>query len=212
MNNYLIFVRHGETDWNAAKRFQGGRSDVPLNPKGRIQARLIANVFLREHVAHLFCSPLQRALDTAEVIGRRLGLKAQVLEELRELDFGVYEGMLEGDLKERFGNQFLAWRQSQYTQAPPEGESIANARPRAEAALTKIAPRLADGCVIVCAHQAIIMAMKAVLADDYSVEAAQTYRQANNEVSYWEFAPAATREVRRITVSASLAGMIPTDG
>jgi len=208
MKNYLVFVRHGETDWNAVKRFQGGRSDVPLNARGRIQATLIANVFLRESIARVFSSPLQRALHTAREIGARLQLEAEVLEELRELNFGAYEGVLESELEQHYGERFLAWRQSQYTLAPPEGESIADARPRAEAALAKMTPALSEGYVIVCAHQAIIMAMKAALAGDYSVDAAHTYRQANHEISYWDPNSEPPREERRITVSGSFAGML----
>lgn len=210
MSNYLIFVRHGETDWNAEKRFQGGNSDVPLNAKGRFQAALIANVFLRERIVRLFSSPLKRALDTAEAIRARLGLSAEVLEELRELSFGDYEGVLEEELAARCGEEFRLWRQSHYTLAPPGGESIADAGPRAEAALARVTPSLQAGNIILCAHQAIVIALKAALTDDYSVETARRYRQGNTEISYWEVSPGTAREARRIQVSGSLAGMIRT--
>ena len=82
----VILARHGETDWNAAARIQG-KSDIPLNGRGRAQARELAAAVQRlGTVEVIYASPLARALETAQIIGRALGLEpapAAALTELR---------------------------------------------------------------------------------------------------------------------------------
>jgi len=204
--HFLIFVRHGETDWNREKRFQGGSSDVPLSLIGEKQSRLIAHAFLREDVRIVFSSPLKRARDTAEIISVVNQIPVEVLPELRELNFGIYEGKLESELERQFGEEYIKWRQSNYTIAPPGGESLADASERVKKILATVEPCLKDGGVILCAHQGINMAIKAFITGDYSIEAAQKYRQPNNRIDYWNLEE--KKEYRRVEVFGSFAGLV----
>ena len=204
--HFLIFVRHGETDWNREKRFQGGNSDVPLSLVGERQSRLIAHALLRENVKIVFSSPLKRARDTAEIISVVNQIPLEVLPELRELNFGIYEGKLESELEREFGEEYLKWRDSNYTLAPPEGESLADAAERVKKILETVEPHLTHGSVVICAHQGINMAIKAFITGDYSVEAAQKYRQANNRIDYWHLAE--KKQYRSVEVFGSFAGLV----
>lgn len=87
----LVLLRHGETEWTEARRIHGW-FDRPLSPLGRQQAELAAQRFAPEKVERIYSSPLGRAMETAEIIGRRIGQAPVPLEDLRELGFGWLEG------------------------------------------------------------------------------------------------------------------------
>jgi len=89
----LYLVRHGETDWNAARRIQG-RTDIPLNDEGRAQARRAAELLARRRWDAVYSSPLSRAHETAEIIAGHLGLDGVTdVDDLVERDYGDAEGM-----------------------------------------------------------------------------------------------------------------------
>jgi broad specificity phosphatase PhoE len=89
----LYLVRHGETEWNAARRIQG-RTDIPLNDTGRAQARQAAELLARRRWQGVYTSPLGRAHETARIIADRLGLAGVTdIDALVERDYGEAEGM-----------------------------------------------------------------------------------------------------------------------
>jgi broad specificity phosphatase PhoE len=88
----LLLVRHGETDWNAERRFQG-HADVPLNPRGRDQAARLAEELTSSEVDAVYSSDLSRARETAEIVGARLGVEVVLDPDLREVDVGSRQGL-----------------------------------------------------------------------------------------------------------------------
>jgi len=88
----LLLVRHGETDWNADGRLQG-QTDRPLSDFGRRQARQLAEELADEELEAIYSSDLARARETAEIVGERLGLAVALDPELREKDWGTWEGL-----------------------------------------------------------------------------------------------------------------------
>jgi broad specificity phosphatase PhoE len=88
----LLLVRHGETDWNADGRLQG-QTDRPLSDFGRRQARELAGELVDEELEAIYSSDLARARETAEIVGERLGLPVALDPELREKDWGTWEGL-----------------------------------------------------------------------------------------------------------------------
>lgn len=89
----LYLVRHGETEWNAARRIQG-RTDIPLNDTGREQARQAAELLARRRWQGVYTSPLGRAHETARIIAERLGLAGVTdIDAFVERDYGEAEGM-----------------------------------------------------------------------------------------------------------------------
>ena len=110
MATTIVLVRHGETDWNRDRRFQG-RADQPLNETGRAQARELAESLRDEPVSVLYTSPLRRASETAEILAERLGLEARPLDALLEIDVGTWEGLTIDDVRVRFPEQAAVdWR------------------------------------------------------------------------------------------------------
>ena len=88
----LLLVRHGETDWNADGRLQG-QTDRPLSDFGRRQARKLAEELEGEQLDAIYSSDLSRARETAEIVGQRLGLPVEIDADLREKDWGTWEGL-----------------------------------------------------------------------------------------------------------------------
>ena len=92
----LYLVRHGETEWSLSGQHTG-RTDIPLTDNGREQARKLAPALEKIRFDQVFCSPLSRALETCKLAG--LGDQAQTLQELREWDYGIYEGRTTHDIR-----------------------------------------------------------------------------------------------------------------
>ena len=88
----LLLVRHGETDWNAEGRLQG-HTDRPLSEFGRRQAERLAATLAAEKLDAIYASDLARARETAEIVGERLGLPIALEPDLREKDWGTWEGL-----------------------------------------------------------------------------------------------------------------------
>ena len=88
----LLLVRHGETDWNADGRLQG-QTDRPLSDFGRGQARQLADALADEELEVIYSSDLARARETAEIVGERVGLPVVLDPDLREKDWGTWEGL-----------------------------------------------------------------------------------------------------------------------
>jgi probable phosphoglycerate mutase len=98
----FYFLRHGQTDWNLAGRFQG-HTDIPLNEVGLAQARDAAKVLARCRIDLVAASPLIRARKTAEIVAERLGTPLLFDDELKERHFGRFEGLVVNDVKAQFG-------------------------------------------------------------------------------------------------------------
>ena len=119
----LLFIRHGETDWNLQQRFQG-QIDVPLNATGLAQAaRLGQRLAVEPHDA-LFSSDLVRAQQTAAPLAAAWGLQAALVPGLREQSFGVLEGLDVPTIKQRHAELWQQWLEHRADFALPGGESL----------------------------------------------------------------------------------------
>ena len=88
----VYFIRHGQTDWNVQRRFQGNL-DIPLNETGRNQARQIAARFAGMHWSRIYHSPLSRAAETARIVCAQSPVEMVSVPDLREICMGDWEGM-----------------------------------------------------------------------------------------------------------------------
>jgi broad specificity phosphatase PhoE len=105
---HLILIRHGQTDWNVERRYQG-QTDIPLNDAGREQAGRLAKRLAERTVDALYASDLKRAWETAEIVGRALGIEPAAEKRLRELGFGVIEGLTFEQAEVRYPREMQAW-------------------------------------------------------------------------------------------------------
>ena len=105
----IILVRHGETNWNALHRFQG-ISDVPLNETGRMQAGFAKKGLADIKLAAIYSSPLQRAMETAEIIRGEREIPIYATDGLREMGVGEWEGLLVSEIDEKYPGWYDIWR------------------------------------------------------------------------------------------------------
>ena len=137
-SNEVLLVRHGETDDNAADRFQG-RIYTPLNDRGRAQSRALAQALAGVGVRALYASPLARARETAEIVGAALGLEPVLDQRLMEADAGDWAGRLYADIVAGDPGAFDAWRSREPGFRFPGGESVEEQGARVAAVLRDIA-------------------------------------------------------------------------
>jgi broad specificity phosphatase PhoE len=138
--NEIVLVRHGETEWSRTGRHTG-RTDVPLTEAGRRAARLVKDALGPHRFRLVLTSPLERAVETARLAGFDA---AEQRHELREWDYGAYEGRTTADIrKERPG--WTVWRDG-----VPGGETVAEVGDRADRVIEEL--RSLDGDAAVFAH------------------------------------------------------------
>ena len=159
MPTTLVLVRHGETDWNAENRFQG-HADPPLNETGRAQARALATELRREAFAALYTSPLQRAAETAAIIGYELALEPRWDDALKEVDVGSWSGLTRAEVEQRYPTGFARWLE--YGHGWDDGETYDELGDRVVTGLTRIAERHDGGHVLAITHGGPIRSALAV--------------------------------------------------
>jgi len=148
----LYFIRHGRSIWNAECRIQG-RSDPPLDEVGREQARKLAERMRGgETLAALYASPLQRARETAEIVGEALGLEVIADDRLREYDVGDLAGLTWSQIEERFPGVARRWSEADESLELPGAEPHAQFRVQMVAVIEEIVARHAEESVGVVSH------------------------------------------------------------
>ncbi|MDX2258414.1 MAG: histidine phosphatase family protein [Hyphomicrobiaceae bacterium] len=140
----LYFIRHGETDWNAESRYQG-QADIPLNDRGREQARrngeALASLLPGIGSADFVASPLIRTRETMQIVRERLGLPREGYRldpRLVELHYGDWEGRLLSEIKQTDAADIQRRRQDPYNWRPEGGESYADLTERLDTWLGEI--------------------------------------------------------------------------
>jgi probable phosphoglycerate mutase len=157
----LLLARHGQSVSNAVRRFQGGQ-DVALSRLGVRQAEALALLVERRRVAHVYASPLERARRTAEITVAGSGVPLTVIDDLRELSLGDWEGCTVEEIRTRPGDPYAQWVRDPVLCLPPGGEPLGLVQARALRAVERIAAAHPDGeDVLVVAHGGVISALLA---------------------------------------------------
>jgi len=174
----LIFLRHGETAYNAENRLQGQR-DIPLNARGREQARAVGRTLgarIKSEIERLeaagafIASPLERARETMEIVRDAMGLPPSSYRQdaaLKELTFGAWEGLTWPEIEARDGKAVRARRKDKWSFTPPDGESYATLAARVRPWLDGLA-----GDAFVVSHGGVARALMTLIAGVKPVKAA----------------------------------------
>ncbi|MEU9639770.1 bifunctional RNase H/acid phosphatase [Streptomyces tendae] len=150
----FVLLRHGETPLTPQKRFSGsGGSDPSLSPVGREQAERVAESLARRGtIEAIVASPLARTRETAGIVAARLGLAVTVEEGLRETDFGAWEGLTFGEVRDRHPADLDAWLASPDAEPTGGGESFAATATRIAATRDKLVAAYAGRTVLLVSH------------------------------------------------------------
>ncbi len=140
----LYLVRHGETESNIERRYQGW-SESPLSQAGIRQAEKTAHFLGRQNLSGLYCSDLSRAFHTARVIGNPTGLKPEVTPLLREINFGRWEGMTFDEIEQQWGCEIRSWLDDPFNRSAPDGETLDQVCARMKSFLEHLEQQANDG-------------------------------------------------------------------
>ena len=185
----LVLIRHGLTDYNEQRRWQG-RVDVPLNATGRALAVRIRDFLHAEKIVAgcIYTSPLVRSAETAKIIGTET---CTITEDQRliEIDLGDYDGLFEDDISRQVGEEkYQQWRSQNFLIPAPNGESFAQLRTRVGEFLVRIEEQHKDSRVMIVAHQGVFVALKSVISNNTEPDVLEGYKQKNSEIEVWNTA------------------------
>lgn len=152
----LLLARHGQSVWNAGRRFQGA-ADVALSDLGRAQAEALGRALRGHRLAAAYVSPLRRAVETASIALAGTRVPIRPLPELRELSLGEWEGCTVDEIRSRDGDPYRAWVRAPLDCPPPGGEPLDAVCARVLEAMARIAAAHPNGDdVLVVAHGGVI--------------------------------------------------------
>lgn len=160
----IVFVRHGETDWNRERRVQGSLG-ASINDVGREQARGLSRLLWEVPLQAVYSSELPRAVETASYVAGPHALGVVTDPRLNEIHHGDWEGMLESELPDL--PLYLRWRDDPTSVTLPGGEPLQAVHERAVAAMRDILARHqeSEGLVAVVSHQVVLALLKCYLLD-----------------------------------------------
>jgi probable phosphoglycerate mutase len=159
MSTTILLIRHGETDWNAARRLQG-HIDIELNDEGLRQADALACALAREPLDAVIASDLMRARQTAQAVASKHGLTVGIDRQLRERCYGLFEGMLYAQVAQRYPEHYAAWQARDIDAVMPPGERTAESFrqffARSTAAIAHWADQYPDQTIAIVAHGGVL--------------------------------------------------------
>lgn len=155
MTTTIILVRHGETHWNLENRFRG-RANIPLDDAGLAQAEITARYIAANwKLDAVYCSPLLRARQTAELIAEPFMIHERSHPGLLDIDYGAWQGHTEAEVRERWSEALQSWYQRPHKVPIPGGESLQAVRLRALGTMREVAERHINETVVLVAHTVV---------------------------------------------------------
>ena len=160
-----MLVRHGETEWNREHRIQG-HADAPLNATGIEQARCLASRLAGTRIDAIYTSDVSRTRKTAEIVVEGRGIEVLELSDLRERNYGRWEGVTQEEWQAADPEGFAHWKRSPDTYTPPGGESLEEVLARASRAAEYIKEcHPNDDSIVVVGHGASLLVLAVHLLD-----------------------------------------------
>lgn len=157
MKTKLLLIRHGETNWNKLGKFQGS-IDIELTDKGKKQAKLL-NERLKGKFDYIYTSPLKRAKETADILARSSNKKLNIVQGMKEINFGSWEGLTIKEISEKYTDEFNNWKTDKSEGKIVGGElSLKNASLRGTSCVLDIVKKHKGQTIAIVAHGGIIKA------------------------------------------------------
>jgi probable phosphoglycerate mutase len=158
----LFMIRHGQTDFSRENRFCGS-IDPPLNDVGLRMADAFGHAYASKSWDGIYCSPSQRAQQTAHALAHRVHNDLVIDEGLREIAYGEWEGMRHEDAKAKWPEAYAYWEQDTASRGTPGGETAFQVAARAAPVIERIRREHASGRVLIVSHKATIRILTCAL-------------------------------------------------
>ncbi|WP_294188676.1 alpha-ribazole phosphatase [uncultured Clostridium sp.] len=161
----IFLVRHGETDWNLKGKIQGN-TDIELNKTGIKQAYELSNKMLEKNYkfSKIYSSPQKRALQTAKILSENTNIECIVVDKLKEMNLGKWEGLAWSEVRENYPLEYKEWFVKRRYTKTPNGESYEEMLERVLDSLYKIIDDNSDNIVIVT-HSTVIMSLQCYITN-----------------------------------------------
>ena len=142
----IILIRPGSCDFDDQRRIQG-TLDIPLNEQGDLEVANLISELRGYDIEALYCSDCQTAWQTGEAIGEALAVKLKKLDNMHNLDHGLWQGMRVDELKQKHPRLYKLWQESPETVCPPSGETVQSAQQRVQNTLKKMIKKHKRGTI-----------------------------------------------------------------
>jgi broad specificity phosphatase PhoE len=133
----IVLIRPGATEYDQQGRVQG-TLDIPLCEDGRQEVEVLVRELRDQPIAAIYASPCQSADQTAEALAQAIDLKVKTVDNLQNLDQGLWQGMLVSDVKSKQPKVYRQWQEQPETVCPPQGETLVAAKQRVQALVAKL--------------------------------------------------------------------------
>ncbi|RDY28359.1 histidine phosphatase family protein [Romboutsia weinsteinii] len=151
MANTLYIVRHGQTNWNILGKTQGhGNSD--LTSQGIEQAKDLSASMLNHNIDYIYSSDLGRAVQTANIVGEKLGIDVITTPDLREMGFGEWEGLLIDQIKNDYADIYKTWRNEPHNVDIPGGETLHLIKERTDKFISELNSKYDNKHIVLVTH------------------------------------------------------------
>ncbi|MCT4594706.1 MAG: histidine phosphatase family protein [Anaeromicrobium sp.] len=186
----LIMVRHGETTWNIEHRAQGSKN-IGLTENGLNQAKLLAQRLKHYNIDKIYSSDLDRAFHTAEMVAKELNQQVIKDNRLREMSFGRWEGLRISEIKEKYEDEFIVWRNNPHKALIPQAEKLIDVQNRTLEIINHIIKENKGKTILIVSHgisikSMILGIMEMPLSDFYKITQNNT---SINIIEYRDYGP-----------------------
>lgn len=158
MANTFYIVRHGQTNWNILGKTQG-HENSDLTEKGLEQAKELADVIVNYPIDYIYSSDLGRAVQTAQIIADKLDLCVEKTPELREMGFGVWEGLLIEEIKRDYLDTYNIWRNEPHLVNIEGGETLHIIKERTDKFIEELNKTYDNKHIVLVSHSVTVRAM-----------------------------------------------------
>lgn len=174
----IYLIRHGETIWNCKSKTQGC-TNIMLSRKGVLQGKAIADRLnsLKEEYVKIYSSNLDRCLLTAKLISDKINKEITVIKDLREMNFGKWEGLTLEEIKKYYSKEYESWRKNPHMAYIPDGENLKSVQKRCLKVLNQICEEFNEGSVIVVSHS---VAIKTIILGLLNIDLSYFYKISQN--------------------------------
>lgn len=176
----IVLILPGATDFELQGRIHGDLN-LPLCPEGQAEVDRLGTELKNLGISVLYTSDCQWAVQSAECLGKLLGVKVKKLDHLKNLDHGLWQGMLIEEVKQKQPTVYRQWQEQPESVCPPQGETIDHARDRVAAALAKVLKKHKDGVIGLIVPEPLASVVREYLGQ----EALGDLWQANCEHGRW---------------------------
>lgn len=161
----ILLIRPGETEYDEQGRIQG-TLDIPLSEDGRREAEEVVAAVQSEPIAAIYRSPCDAAAHVANALGEAVELKPKAIDNLHNLDHGLWQGMLVSDVKAKQPKIYKRWQEEPFSICPPEGETLTDAKTRIAEVMTRLVKKHKEGLVAVVVPEPLASVFRHVLRLD----------------------------------------------